>query len=232
MSRDYSKVILIGNIESDFSLRKTNLVQTPVTNIVLSTSDTWETKEGVVKTYKKWHHIVCWGRLAEYAVENFEVGDTIIVEGTLSYRYRDDKNFKVAEIKASSIRKWEGSFNKVILIGNVSSDPILNKTTTDVSVTNFTMTTIDRWKNKNQQVQYHTKWHKLVCWKKLAEIVVNTIRNGALILVEGTLSYKTFINNEGIKNNHIAEVKTTQLVKWANPISTTDKRTVNTNETN
>jgi hypothetical protein len=37
------------------------------------------------------------------------------------------------------------------------------------------------------------------------------------VLIEGSISYRTHINKDGIKNNHIAEIKTSQLTKWANP---------------
>jgi single-strand DNA-binding protein len=219
MSRNYSKVILIGNIENEFELRKTNLISTSVTNLVLTTTDSWE-KDGEIKTYKKWHHIVCWGKLAEFVVDNFKKDDKVVIEGSLSYRFKDDsKKFKVAEIKASSVRMWDGSFNKVILIGNVNNDLTLNKTTQGISVSNFIVTTVDRWKNKNNEVQYHKKYHKLVCWNKLAEFVYNTVKNGALVLIEGNLSYKTFVSSiDGTRNNHVAEIKANQLTKWSNPL--------------
>ncbi|MCK9293160.1 single-stranded DNA-binding protein [archaeon] len=224
MARNYSKIILIGTIESDISLRSTNN-QTSVTNFTLTTFDEWIDKSGKTQTHKKWHHVVCWGKLAEQTVKNFKIGDVVIVEGSISYRYyeKDNNQVKVAEIKAKTVSLWTGSFNKIILVGNVGNDPELRNTLNGTAVTNFSLSTIDRWKDKDGVTKYHKKWHKTVCWGKTAEVAVNNIKNGSLVLLEGSLAYKTFVNKDGIKNNHIAEIKTSQLEKWSNPITSTIK---------
>lgn len=218
MPRNYNRILLIGIIETEMCLRSTSN-NTPVTNFTLTTSNKWINKEGEEKTYKKWHHVVCWGKMAEYVTSNFKVGDTVVVDGSISYRYyeKNDKKIKVAEIKATSVSMWEGSLNRITLVGNIGSDLVLRKTTKDVSVTNFTISTIDRWKNKIGEIQFHKKWHRIVCWGKIAENAVKRIQNKSLVLIEGSISYKTYINKDGVKNNHIAEIKTTQLNKWANP---------------
>lgn len=219
MARNYNKTILIGIIESEMSLRITTN-GTSVTNFTLTTSNKWANKNGEEQVYKKWHHIVCWGKTAEQVVNSFKVGDTVVVEGSISYRHyeKHDKKLKVAEIKATNVSKWEGSLNKIILVGNVGSDLELRKTTNNTNVTNFSVSTIDKWYNKEKEIQSYKKWHRTVCWGKIAEVAVGTIRNGALILIEGSISYKTYINKDGVKNNHIAEIKTTHLTKWANPV--------------
>ncbi|GEM_PF-799180 len=230
MARNFNRVLLIGTVESDIPLRHTTS-GTPVTNFTLTTSNEWADKSGQKRMYKKWHHIVCWGRVAEYVASNFKMGETIVVEGLISYRQykKDTKVLKVAEIKAISVSKWEGSFNKIILVGNVGSDLALRKTTNDTSVTNFSLSTVDRWKDKNGENKTHKKWHRVVCWGKTAEIAVDNVKNGSLVLIEGSISYKTYINKEGVKNNHIAEIKTSQLVKWTSPQQLSSSDTVSEN---
>lgn len=222
MSRNYNKVILVGVVESEMSLRVTTN-GTSVTNFTLTTSNKWIDKDNKEQTYKKWHHIVCWGKLAEQVVTSISVNDTILVEGSISYRHyeKNDKKLKVAEIKATHVSLWEGSLNKIILVGNVGSELVLRKTTNNTSVTNFSLSTTDRWKDRNGEIKTDKKWHRTVCWGKTSEIAVNTIKNGALVLAEGAISYRTHLNKEGIKNNHIAEIKTSQIVKWANPMDNT-----------
>ena len=219
MARNFNKVILVGVVESEMSLRATTN-GTAVTNFTLTTSNKWTDKNNQEQTYKKWHHIVCWGKMAEQVVATLKHGDTILVEGSISYRHyeKDNTTLKVAEIKATNVTKWEGSLNKIILVGNIGSELTLRKTTNNTSVTNFSLSTIDRWRDKDGEIQSHKKWHRTVCWGKTAEIAVNSIKNGALVLIEGSIAYKTYINNEGEKNNHIAEIKTSSLTKWANPI--------------
>ncbi len=226
MARNYNKVLLVGVIESEMTLRMTTN-GTSVTNFTLTTSNKWTDKNNQEQNYKKWHHIVCWGKMAEQVVGSLSTGDTVLVEGSISYRYyeKDDKKLKVAEIKATNVSKWEGSLNKIILVGNVGSDLTLRKTTNNTSVTNFSLSTIDRWRDRNGEVQSNKKWHRTVCWGKTAEVAVDGIKNRALVLVEGSISYRTYVNKEGVKNNHIAEVKTSQLTKWANPIEDTINKT-------
>jgi len=219
MARNYNKVILVGIIESEMSLRVTTN-GTSVTNFTLTTSNKWTDRNNEEQIYKKWHHIVCWGKMAEQVVNSFQIKDTVLIEGSISYRHyeKDNKALKVAEIKATNVSKWEGSLNKIILVGNIGSDLSLRKTSNNTSVTNFSLSTIDRWRDKSGEVQSHKKWHRTVCWGKTAEVAVDSIKNGSLVLIEGSISYRTYINKEGIKNNHIAELKTTQLTKWANPL--------------
>ncbi len=218
MARNYNKIILVGIIENEPSLRNT-INQTSVTNFTLTTSDEWINKNNEKQIYKKWHHIVCWGKVAEHAVNSFKIGDTVLIEGSISYRYyeKNNKKLKVAEIKATNVSKWIGSLNKIILVGNIGGDPELRKTSNSTNVTNFSLSTIDKWYDRKQELQTYKKWHKIVCWNKIAETAVDNIQTGALVLIEGSISYKTYINKDGIKNNHIAEIKTNHLTKWANP---------------
>jgi len=217
MSKHYDRVLLVGNIETELILRKTKN-GTAVTNFTLTTTESWINKSGETQKYKKWHHIVCWGHKAEEVVNNFKINDTVKVKGSLSYRHyeKDNKSLKVAEIKATDITMWDGSLNEIILIGNVGSDLSLRKTTNNTSVTNFALNTVDTWKNKNNETRLQKKWHRAVCWGKTAEHAVSTISSGSQVLLEGSISYKTYVNAEGVKNNHIAEIKASKLVKWSN----------------
>jgi len=221
MSRNYNRVILIGTVESEkaLNLRKTKN-NTPVTNFTVTTCDSWE-QNGEVKSHKKWHHIVCWGKLAEYVVDNFIYGDDVLIEGAISYRNyeKDNKNLKVAEIKATSVTRWEGSLNRVILVGNIGNELELRKTTSNASVTNFSLSTIEKWKNREGIAQSNKRWHRTVCWGKIAENAVEYVKSGSLVLIEGSISYRTYINRDNVKNNHIAEVKASALTKWADPIT-------------
>lgn len=112
------------------------------------------------------------------------------------------------------------NYNKVILVGNVGTTPELRQTKNGTSVTNFSVSTVDQWKNRNGEIQRHKKWHRIVCWGKLAETIVRGIRQGMLILVEGSISYRTYFNKENIKIP-VTEIKATEIKKWAN-IATID----------
>lgn len=210
MTKTYNKVLLIGNVETEVILRRTTH-GTMVTNFTITTVSN--------QIYKKWHHITCWGKIAERAANSLKIGDDVFVEGLISYRQyeKNNKKLKVAEIKAVNLSKWEGSLNKIIIIGNTGSDLVLRKTTNDVSVTNFALNTTDNWCDRNGKFHSNKKWYQTVCWGKTAELAVNNnIKSGSPILVEGSISYKTHTDKDGVKNNHIAEIKASQLVKWTN----------------
>jgi single-strand DNA-binding protein len=110
------------------------------------------------------------------------------------------------------------NYNKIILVGNVGSTPELRQTKNGTFVTNFSISTIDRWKNKEGEIQKHKKWHRIVCWGKVAETVSKGIKQGMLVLIEGSISYRTYISKENIKT-HITEIKATEVKKWANAVS-------------
>jgi len=109
------------------------------------------------------------------------------------------------------------NYNKVILVGNVGTVPELRQTKNGTNVTNFSVSTIDQWKDKNNEIQRHKKWHRIVCWGKLAENVAKGIKQGMLILIEGSISYRIYINKENIKTP-VTEIKATEVKKWANAV--------------
>ena len=60
--------------------------------------------------------------------------------------------------------------NKVILLGNLGADPESKEVGT-TTVCNFNIATSERWKDKTtDEYKEKTEWHKIVAWKKLAEI--------------------------------------------------------------
>ena len=63
-----------------------------------------------------------------------------------------------------------GSVNKVVLIGNLGADPEVRFTPSGVQVVSATLATSEGWNDKNGERQERTEWHRLVLWRKLAEI--------------------------------------------------------------
>ena len=64
----------------------------------------------------------------------------------------------------------KGSVNKVILIGNIGSDPEVKTTPSGVQVANFSLATTESWTDKAGERQERAEWHRRVLWRKLAEI--------------------------------------------------------------
>ena len=68
------------------------------------------------------------------------------------------------------------SVNKVILLGRVGKDPETRYLNNGDAVTNLNLATSEEWKDKNGEKQSKTEWHRIVFYKKLAEIAGEYIK--------------------------------------------------------
>ena len=93
-----------------------------------------------------------------------------------------------------------GGVNKVILIGNIGSDPEVKYTASGAPVANFSLATSESWTDKvSGQKQERTEWHRLVLWRKLAEIAGQYLKKGSKIYVEGRLQTRSWDDPNGQK---------------------------------
>ena len=88
--------------------------------------------------------------------------------------------------------------NKVILIGNVGKDPETKKFP-DSQVTNITLATTEKYKDKQGNLQDATEWHNLQIWGKLAEIAEKYVKKGSQIYVEGKIKQESYETEKGGK---------------------------------
>ncbi len=96
--------------------------------------------------------------------------------------------------------------NKVILIGNLGSDPELRSTPGGSSVSTFTLATNESWNDKEWTRQERTEWHRIVAWGKLAEICSQYLRKGKQVYIEGRLTTRSWEDKQGNQR------KTTEIV--------------------
>jgi single-strand DNA-binding protein len=89
--------------------------------------------------------------------------------------------------------------NKVILIGNLGADPEVRYTPSGVAVANFNLATSESWNDKEGQKQERTEWHRLVVWRKLAEIAGQYLKKGSRIYIEGKLQTRSWDDQSGQK---------------------------------
>lgn len=97
------------------------------------------------------------------------------------------------------------SVNKIHLIGNVGKDPEVRYSSSGKAVANLTLATSFKKKGQNGETIDVVDWHRLSFFDKLAEIVGEYVKKGALIYVEGSVKYGKFVNKDGI------EVQTTTI---------------------
>jgi len=85
--------------------------------------------------------------------------------------------------------------NKVILIGNLGSDPEIRYMPSGGAVANITIATSDTWKNKvTGEPQEKTEWHRVVYFNRLAEVVGEYLKKGSKIYVEGSLQTRRWLD--------------------------------------
>lgn len=91
------------------------------------------------------------------------------------------------------------SVNRVILVGNVGGDPEVRYMPNGEPVANFSIATTDMWKDKQGEKQEKTTWHRIVAYRKLAEIVQSYVKTGTSIFIEGRIQNKEYTDKEGVK---------------------------------
>ncbi len=87
--------------------------------------------------------------------------------------------------------------NKVILIGNLGADPEIRYTQSGTPVASFTVATTERWKDKDGQQQEQTEWHRIVAWRRLAEICGEYLNKGSRVYIEGKLQTRKWQDQNG-----------------------------------
>lgn len=91
------------------------------------------------------------------------------------------------------------NLNKVIIIGNVTKDPEVRKTTTGKSVASFSVATNRVWKDQSGQKQEQAEFHNVVAWDWIADIVGQYLTKGSLCMVEGRLQTRSWDDQAGVK---------------------------------
>jgi single-strand DNA-binding protein len=89
------------------------------------------------------------------------------------------------------------SVNKVILIGNLGRDPETRYMPEGGAITNISIATTDKWKDKNGEMQEKTEWHRVAFFGKLAEIAGEYLKKGSQVYVEGRLQTRKWQDKEG-----------------------------------
>ncbi|QNU61365.1 single-stranded DNA-binding protein [Vreelandella titanicae] len=88
--------------------------------------------------------------------------------------------------------------NKVILIGNLGQDPEVLFTQGGTAVANLNIATSDSWLDRNSgQRQERTEWHRVILFKKTAEIAQQYLRKGSKVYIEGRLQTRKWQDQNG-----------------------------------
>lgn len=85
------------------------------------------------------------------------------------------------------------SLNKVILIGNLGSDPEIKSFQSGDKVANLSVATSQSWKDKTTgERKEKTEWHRVVIFGKLVDIVERYLKKGSKVYLEGQLETRSW----------------------------------------
>jgi len=107
--------------------------------------------------------------------------------------------------------------NKVILVGNLGRDPEIKYMPSGDALANLTIATSENWKDKTSGERVErTEWHRVVLFKRLAEIAGEYLRKGSKVYIEGRLQTRKWQAQDG------SDRYTTEIV--ANDLQMLDSR--------
>ncbi|MCS6936267.1 MAG: single-stranded DNA-binding protein [Candidatus Bipolaricaulota bacterium] len=89
------------------------------------------------------------------------------------------------------------SLNRVILVGNLTSDPELRYTQNGTARTRFQIAVNRRWRDRDGNLQEEATFVPIVVWGPQAENCANFLAKGRQVAVEGRLRIYTFQPDEG-----------------------------------
>ena len=83
--------------------------------------------------------------------------------------------------------------NKAIIVGRLGSDPEIRYMPDGTAVANFSIATSDEWKDKNTgEKMERTEWHRVVAFRRLAEVCGEYLQKGRQVYIEGKLRTKSW----------------------------------------
>jgi len=91
------------------------------------------------------------------------------------------------------------SLNKVMLIGRLGADPEIRYTADGTAVTTLSIATNRLVKREDRWEEGDTDWHRVVAWRRLAEICGEYLSKGSNVYVEGRLSTRSWEDRDGNK---------------------------------
>ena len=88
--------------------------------------------------------------------------------------------------------------NKVIIVGHLGNDPEMRTMPNGEQVANISVATSESWIDKNSgEKKTQTEWHRIVFYRRQAEICGQYLQKGSQVYVEGRLKTRKWQDNNG-----------------------------------
>lgn len=103
------------------------------------------------------------------------------------------------------------SLNEVKLIGRLVADPELRYTPTARAVCNMRVATDEMWKDSTTgELKKKTEFHRITSWGDRAEQNAKYLAKGRLVLVQGKLTNRSYVDKDGVKR-YVTEVSASNV---------------------
>jgi len=101
--------------------------------------------------------------------------------------------------------------NKVILVGNLGQDPETKYMPSGDCVCNLSVATSESWKDKQSGEKVErTEWHRVVMFKRLAEIAGEYLHKGSQVYIEGKLKTRKWQDKQG-NDRYTTEIEAREM---------------------
>ncbi|MEX0870024.1 MAG: single-stranded DNA-binding protein [Candidatus Spechtbacterales bacterium] len=99
------------------------------------------------------------------------------------------------------------NLNKAIIVGNVTQDPEVKTTTSGEQVANFSVATNRYWTDKNSgEKREKAEFHRVVAWRRLADIAGQYLNKGSLVLIEGRIETRSWDDQTSGQKRYMTEI--------------------------
>ncbi|MGB2584081.1 MAG: single-stranded DNA-binding protein [Dehalococcoidia bacterium] len=110
--------------------------------------------------------------------------------------------------------------NKVMIIGNVGTDPEMRFTPNGSPVTSFRIATNRSYTTPEGERKEETEWFDVVTWNRLAENCNQFLTKGQRAYVEGRLRTRSWEGQDGQKHSRIEIIANSVLFLDRRPVGT------------
>ena len=109
------------------------------------------------------------------------------------------------------------SYNRVVLLGNVTRDPELRYIPSGMAVTDLGLAVNDRRKTATGEWVEEPTFVDVTLWGRTAEVAGEYLSKGSPVLIEGRLKLETWENSDGQKRSKLKVVGERMQLLGARP---------------
>lgn len=100
--------------------------------------------------------------------------------------------------------------NYVMIVGNLTKDPVFRTTSNNTPVVNFSIASNRRYRDRSNMWQEDVCYVGIVAWNKLAESCHQRLKKGSAVLIEGELQTRNWKSEDGSQRS-VLEVKARRI---------------------